>query len=195
VCSRRYLTLKTATSAKLSSTNLYKILPPERTFMGCGSSRPEPEATPTGSSAPRPRPHISAPLEVDPYQPGASFAARSAPVQVTLPTNISKSLNIGPDLKIQVTQPGNPNIARRAPVKAGHLPPTSDYTLHSDSPFVNRKPVVSRLHLQCDRPHHNPNSRYSTVVSPVDESFPNPLYDPNSKFDVSPVEEKFPKYR
>ena len=156
--------------------------------MGCGSSRPGPEATPTGSSAPRPRPHISAPLEVEPYQSGAPFTAESAPVKVTLPPAISKSLSIGPDIQIQVTKPRNPDTARSAPVKVD-LPPSIDAPEQIGSGLKRGK--LNNHVRPRDRFLSESKSCNTLPYSWTDSYKP---HCPDFKFDdVSPVDGSFPK--
>ena len=154
--------------------------------MGCGSSRPE--ATPTGSNAPRSRPHISAPLEVEPYQSGAPFTARSAPVKVTLPPAISKSLIIGPDLDIQLTIPGESDTARSAPVKVD-LPPPIDASEHIGTGLKRGK--LNNHARPRDRFLSESKSCNTLPYSWTDSYKP---HCPDFQFDdVSPIEEKFSK--
>jgi hypothetical protein len=165
--------------------------------MGCGYSRPEPEVTPTESSARPPRPHISAPLshpytsapprphisapsKVDSYQPRDRFTANSAPVKVDPFLHISSPFEVD-----------GPRTTRSAPEHTGKFNNRARPSEHS---IIKRKPLVSPLHLRSDRPHYNPDFRYSCKISPVDEPFDKLHYNPNSNFDdVSPVDEKFPK--
>jgi hypothetical protein len=187
--------------------------------MGCGSSRPEPEATPTGSSAHPPRPHISVPLphpytsaphpgpyisattprqhvsapsNVNSYQPRDRFTARNAPVRVDHPPPIRAPSNVDPFLHISSpSKVDGPHIARSAPKHTGKFNNRARPREHSS---IRRKPPVSPLPLQSNRPRNNPGFRYSCKISPVDESFDKLHYNPNSNFeDVSPVDENSPK--
>jgi hypothetical protein len=58
--------------------------------------------------------------------------------------------------------------------------------------IIKRKNLVIPPPLQSEEPHYNPDSKFD--VSPVDGSFAKSDYNPNSNFDdVSPVDESFPK--
>ena len=147
--------------------------------MGCGSSRPEPEATP---NAPPPRSHISAPSKVDSYQPGG---LRSTSETIRLPTELSKPFDIGPVLQARITRAGDPCTAGRAPVKVD-LPPPIDAPKQTGTvlkrcklnnharprdPFFSDSKSCDTLSYSWTNSHKPERSDFNFgEVSPIDES-------------------------